>query len=442
MQRAGLAVAKFAIAVAPHARTIWIACGPGNNGGDGCEAAAHLKLWGRHPVVTYLPGFGGLPADAGTARQNAVAAGVTFSETVPSQYDLCIDALFGIGRLRSWDSQGAEWVQRINASGTPVISVDIPSGLNADTGTAADLHIKANYTLSLLTLKLGLFTAEGRASCGEIWFNNLGMDGEPEGACALLNTRPSIATRAHNTHKGSFGDVGIIGGSRGMTGAALLAARAALRGGAGRVYVGLLDTTAVQIDIYQPELMFRGLSELGYETMTAVAGSGGGDAIAEQLSTLLARSARLVLDADALNAIAKDVALQGLLAARPQKTTVLTPHPLEAARLMNMSTAGVQANRLGIAQAMAERFCCTVVLKGSGTVIAAPNEIPRINPTGNGRLATAGTGDVLAGLIGARLAGGRNAFTSACESVYQHGQVADEWLSHANLTAQTLLEGF
>nr|WP_295778349.1 NAD(P)H-hydrate dehydratase [Rhodoferax sp.] len=439
MRRAGLAVAKFAVAIAPHAKTIWIACGPGNNGGDGYEAAMRLKLWGKYPVVTCLGDSSNMPADAAAARKMASDAGVVFSEAVPPQYDICIDALFGIGRVRPWDERGADWVQRINAGAVPTVSIDLPSGLDADTGATHGLHVKADYTLSLLTLKPGLFTADGRAASGEIWFNNLGID-EPEGACARLNNAHTIPPRAHNTHKGSYGDVCIVGGSGGMTGAALLAARAALQGGAGRVYVGLLGSTAMQLDICQPELMFRALSEMAYENMTVVAGCGGGDAIVTQLSVLLTQSARLVLDADALNAIAKDVALQNLLTARPKQTTVLTPHPLEAARLMNLSTADIQANRLRIAQAMADRFACTVVLKGSGTVIAAPDVLPHINTTGNARLATAGAGDVLAGLIGARLAAGRDAFFSAGESVFRHGKVADDWVSNTTMTAQSLAQ--
>lgn len=438
MQRAGLAVAKLALAIAPHAKTIWIACGPGNNGGDGYEAAMHLKSWGKYPVVTCLGDSSNMTVDAAAARKIASDSGVALSEAVPPQYDMCIDALFGIGRVRPWDERGADWVQRINAGAAPTVSIDLPSGLDADTGTTHGLHVNAEYTLSLLTLKPGLFTADGRAACGEIWFNSLGIEA-PEGACARLNNAPTIPPRAHNTHKGSYGDVCIVGGSNGMTGAALLAARAALKSGAGRVYVGLLGSPGVQLDIYQPELMFRELSEMTYENMTVVAGCGGGNAIVTQLSVLLTRSARLVLDADALNAIAKDGALQNLLAARPKQTTVLTPHPLEAARLMNLSTAEVQANRLGTAQAMADRFACTVVLKGSGTVITAPGLLPRINTTGNAHLATAGTGDVLAGIIGARLAAGGAAFSSACESVFRHGQVADNWVSNTTMTAQTLL---
>lgn len=437
MRRAGLAVAQFAMAIAPHAKTIWIACGPGNNGGDGYEAAKHLKSWGKTPVVTCMGDTSKLPVDAAIARQEALNTGVLFSEAVPSQYDLCIDALFGIGRIRPWEERTASWIERMNAEVLPVVSIDLPSGLNADTGETNGLHVKANCTLSLLTLKPGLFTADGRAACGEIWFNDLGIQGS-DNANARLNTAPTIRTRAHNTHKGSYGDVCIVGGKTGMTGAALLAARAALLGGAGRVYVGLLDPVAAQLDIDHPELMFRGLSNIAYENMTVVAGCGGGDAVTLHMPKLLTESARLVLDADGLNAIANDSTLQSLLAGRPPHTTVLTPHPLEAARLMNLSTAQVQADRLRVAQSLAERFACTVVLKGSGTIIAAPGVLPRINTSGNARLATAGTGDVLAGLIGARLASGGGTFALACEAVFRHGQVADGWSPTKALTAQAL----
>ncbi len=220
----------------------------------------------------------------------------------------------------------------------------------------------------------------------------------------------------------------------------MLAARAALRGGAGRVYVSMLDRACGQLDTLQPELMFRELSGLDLAAMTVVAGCGGGEPIRALMPQLLAQSVRLVLDADALNAIAKDSGLQRALQARRDHTTVITPHPLEAARLMGITTAEVQADRIGIAQALADRFACVVVLKGSGTVIAAPGVLPNINPTGNARLATAGTGDVLAGLVGARLTASADAFMSACDSVFQHGQVADNWGSSATLTAQGLVQ--
>lgn len=439
MQRAGLAVAQLAMAVAPHSRVIWIACGPANNGGDGFEAARHLQHWGKTPVVTYLGDAANLPADAKAAQLGALQAGVAFVEAIPATWDLCIDALFGIGTLRPLEGQYKEWVERMNSGTARVIAVDVPSGLDADTGTCQPVHVKAHFTLSMLTLKPGLFTADGREACGEIWFNSLGV--KPAfPPCALLSAAPRPIPRAHNTHKGSYGDIAVIGGSPGMTGAALLAARAALHGGAGRVYVYLLDASARQMDAVHPELMFRQLSELQLESMTVVAGCGGGDAIQTHLPDILTRSNRLVLDADALNAIAGDASLRNQLAARDAGTTVLTPHPLEAARLLRLTTHEVQTDRLGAAQSLANQFACTVVLKGSGTVIAAPITVAHINPSGNARLATAGTGDVLAGLIGARCAIGDDAFSAACTAVFHHGHVADSWQAQTTLTARDLVQ--
>ena len=437
MQRAGLAVAKFAMAVAPHAKVIWIPSGPGNNGGDGYEAATHLKSWGKSPIVTCLSGLSCPPPDAALSLRQAMEAGVEFSDTAPDHYDLCIDALFGVGRLRPADGLYATWIHRINTRSAPVLAVDTPSGLDADTGLAAALHVKADYTLSLLTLKPGLLTADGREACGEIWLNTLGIDPPPD-ACARLSRRPTAKSRAHNSHKGSYGDVCIVGGNPGMAGAALLAARAAIRSGAGRVFVSMIDNRTIQLDASQPELMFRDLSEVNLGMMTIVAGCGGGRGIQALLPKLLAQSARLVLDADALNAIAIDPSLQSALAARPVNTTVLTPHPLEAARLVSTTTAEVQANRLITAQAIADRFACVVALKGSGTLIAAPGALPYINTTGNGRLATAGTGDVLAGMIGARFSTAADAFLITCESAFHHGEVADKWPDTLTLSAQDL----
>jgi hydroxyethylthiazole kinase-like uncharacterized protein yjeF len=171
-----------------------------------------------------------------------------------------------------------------------------------------------------------------------------------------------------------------------------------------------------------------------------VCGCGGGDAVRDPLAKILSISAHVVIDADALNAIADDAQLQTLLIARGRRlaATVVTPHPLEAARLLGSTATQVQHDRLGAAEQLAQRFGCTVVLKGSGTVIAAAGQTPVINPTGNARLATAGTGDVLAGMVGARLAGGLDAFEAACHAVYQHGLAADRWPAGATLVASTL----
>lgn len=226
-----------------------------------------------------------------------------------------------------------------------------------------------------------------------------------------------------------------------MTGAALLAARAALHHGAGRVFVGLLDETGMAVDPVQPELMFRALSALALADMAVVCGCGGGNAVRTPLPRVISTAKAVVIDADAINSISTDTQLQSLLAARGARgvATVLTPHPLEAARLLGTGAAEVQQDRLAAAQALAERFGCVVVLKGSGTVVAGPGQIPAINPTGNARLATAGTGDVLAGMVGAALAAGLAPFAAAAQCVYAHGLLADHWPATRALVASALL---
>ncbi len=436
MQRAGLALAKLALALVPHSRLIWVACGPGNNGGDGMEAAMHLKRWGKHPVVTWLGSSAKAPPDAWASYTRAQEAGVVFADEPPSNFDLVIDALLGIGARPCApmpQSQMANWIDRMNDCSVPVLAVDLPTGLNADTGVAS--CVTATHTLCLLTLKPGLFTAQGRDAAGTIWFDDLGTGQALEAPDAWLAGMPTASTRLHATHKGCYGDVAVVGGAPGMTGAALLAASAALHGGAGRVFVCLHEGGSLTVNTTQPELMFR--ASLATDAMTVVCGCGGGPLIAQHLPRLLASPSPLVLDADALNAIAADVALQALSCTR-SAPTVLTPHPLEAARLLACSTTDVQANRLTSAQDIARRYGGIVVLKGSGTVIAQTGKTSVINPTGNAKLATAGTGDVLAGMIGAQLASGCDAFEAACHAVYQHGQMADQWPDHQALSASML----
>jgi hydroxyethylthiazole kinase-like uncharacterized protein yjeF len=426
MQTAGLALAWLALALAPHARVIWVACGPGNNGGDGLEAAAHLQRWGKQVIVSLVHDPAHSPPDARQAWAAAEVAGVTFTNTPPATFDLCLDALFGIGSLRPLAGDYAQWASHMNASQAPTLAVDVPSGLNADTGALGALHVVANHTLSLLTLKPGLFTGSGRDACGDIWFNNLGVcpAGEPQAWLSGPSTEPP---RLHASHKGSYGDVCVVGGAKGMAGAALLAARSALHAGAGRVFVCPLGAPELVLDTQLPELMFRCFDSLDWRDMTLVAGCGGSDAIAQHLPAILHGAKRLVLDADALNHIASSPALQHQVTLRPAGSTVITPHPLEAARLLACTAQEIQADRLSAAHTLAQRYQCVVVLKGSGSVIAAPDQIPHIIPTGNAKLATAGTGDVLAGLLGARLAGGMAAQNAADSSAYQHGLAADNW---------------
>ncbi len=452
MHRAGLAVARLAMAIAPHARTVWIACGPGNNGGDGFEAAVQLQQRGFKPVVTRVGNEDRLPADARHTLERARTAGVLFADSPPPQFDLAIDALLGIGAVRPPDGTMAEWLQRMHAGPAPVLSVDVPSGLDADTGMlAADFlahsdgraHEVRRVCLSLLTLKPGLFTAQGRDAAGEVWFDGLGIDPKFEQPTARLTGVPTVPPRRHASHKGSYGDVAVIGGAPGMVGAALLAAQAALGAGAGRVFVAPLDPGVPMFDVARPELMFRLPQTLDLEAMAVVCGCGGATVVGEVLPCVLATAHALVLDADALNVVATDPALQRLLCERAaaNRATVLTPHPLEAARLLGIGTAEVQADRLRAARLLVQRFGAAVVLKGSGTVVAADGETPVINLTGNARLATAGTGDVLAGMIGAGLAAGQPPMAAACAAVWRHGRLADRWPSDRPLTAAALARG-
>lgn len=445
MQRAGLVLAQFTLAVVPHADTIWIACGPGNNGGDGLEAALHLQRWGKKICLSWLPWLPGAtaPADAARAWSRAQHAGIAIHNQAPATFDAAIDALFGIGPQRPLHGAYAEWVEQMNRAAVPVIATDIPTGLDADTGQAAALHVQASHTLSLLTLKPGLFTADGRDACGDIWWHDLHVTPN-QVADAWINPAPTATPRRHNSHKGSYGDVVVVGGARGMEGAALLAGSAALHAGAGRVFVTGVDVqTPLTVNPSQPELMFKPLADMVLAQQTVVAGCGGGNSMAQHVPDLLQVAAWLVLDADALNAIAHDPALQRLLSARPSNTTILTPHPLEAARLLGCTTTQIQANRLHSAKQLAQRFGCTVVLKGSGSVIAAPDRPPHINITGNAQLATGGTGDVLAGLCGTLMAQRQHAWQAACEAVYQHGLLADTWVHQypgARLTAGRLAQ--
>lgn len=474
MERAGLAVARLALALAPHAQRIWIACGPGNNGGDGLLAALHLQHAGKDISVTWLGQPERLPPDARHAWTRAQAAGLALSSDWPpaDQHppDLVIDALLGLGVTRAPEGRIAEGVERINRlreAGALVLAVDLPTGLDADTGwldqpDSAQRCVRANHTLSLLSLKPGLLTAHGRDQAGSIWFCNLGVHDQSPMADAWLPGAASglvaPAPRRHAQHKGSFGNVAVVGGAPGMTGAALLAAQAALHQGAGRVYVQLLaDHSGLQGEQAesmtvlgnQPELMFRkqiAPADIAADDFTVVCGCGGGSAVGAVLPELLSSAARLLLDADALNAIAASPDLMSQLRARATRRqhSVLTPHPLEAARLLNVSTAEVQSRRLTHAKRLAQLTGSVVVLKGSGTIVASAQPDPQcawINPSGNARLGTAGTGDVLAGWIAALWAQGLDARSAAIAGVFQHGLAADLWPPDQPLTAGRLGAG-
>jgi hydroxyethylthiazole kinase-like uncharacterized protein yjeF len=309
-----------------------------------------------------------------------------------------------------------------------------------------------------------LFTAQGRDAAGEVWLDDLGVTPALEPDAWLTGAPPArgqTVQRRHAQHKGSFGDVVVVGGAPGMGGAAVLAARAALAAGAGRIYLAPLDEGLSTVDATRPELMLRARAWLAAPPWlgqrTVVCGCGGGDEVRAALPPLLHHAARLILDADALNALASDEALRHALRARSARglPSVLTPHPREAARLLVLPLAEVQADRLGAARRLAEAFGTVVVLKGSGSVVAAPAQVLHVNPTGNAALASPGTGDVLAGWIGGlwsasastsawtpgadATARNASAWAAALASVWWHGQAA-EGVGHGPLRASDLIE--
>ncbi|MBL8288166.1 MAG: NAD(P)H-hydrate dehydratase [Rubrivivax sp.] len=470
MERAGLAVARLARALAPCARLVEVWCGPGNNGGDGYVAARWLHCTGTPVRLVECGAPERLPGDAAAARQAALEAGLVptplqqaWAAAPPGAGapDLVIDGLLGLGTSRAPGGPIAEAIGAIATRTAPVLAIDLPSGLHPDTGQPLGTAVvRAAHTVSLLTLKPGLFTGRGRDLAGAVWFDALGEApaGPPAAEAAGMGSdrpappsSPAVpspssptawlarpARRAplpHAAHKGSRGDAWVVGGAPGMVGAAWLAARSALAAGAGRVFISTLgagDETAGTFDPARPELMQRplaaALAQL-VDNATVVAGCGGSQAVRAVLPELLARAPRLVLDADALNHVAAAPELLRLLRGRAGRglRTVLTPHPLEAARLLGSDSAAVQADRIAAATALAERTQCIVVLKGSGTVVAAPGRLPHINPSGNAALATAGTGDVLAGWLGGlwAQAPAGDALVTACAAVWQHGHAAD-----------------
>jgi len=454
MARAGDAVARLALALAPHARTFELWCGPGNNGGDGFVAATHLRAAGKDAQLVVVGDPARAPDDARHAWQQARAAGVPVRAGLPERVaaDLAIDALLGLGVNRALSGTLAQAVQRLNDADAPVLAVDLPSGLHSDSGAVDGVAVRAAHTLALLALKPGLFTAQGRDHAGRVWFDDLQL-GDIPSSLELTGgdaARALALPRRHAQHKGSFGDVVVIGGATGMVGAALLAARAALAAGAGRVYLGLLATTdAAWYEPAQPELMARPLAQLVVPALldqaTVVCGCGGGSAVRDVLPTVLHHARRLVLDADALNAIASDGALKRALRARAARglASALTPHPLEAARLADQKSGDVQSDRLRASTHMADALQCSVLLKGSGTVIATPGQTTAINPTGDARLGSAGSGDVLAGWVGglwsahAQHAGAHDALRAAA---WLHGAAVDHGPRVGPLRASRLIE--
>jgi hydroxyethylthiazole kinase-like uncharacterized protein yjeF len=455
MERAGLAAAEVAREVAGGSgKPVLVLAGPGNNGGDAFVVARHLRKWYYKVTVVHGGDERKLPADARAALAAwRKAGGNTVSSLPPARsWGLVVDGIFGIGLEREVTGEYARWIAAINAAGAPVVSLDIPSGLHSDSGRVMGCAVRAQHTVTFIALKPGLLTLEGPDHGGELHVRTLDLDAEALrpapgrliGAAVLDDV---LAPRRRNSHKGDYGSVAVIGGDQGMVGAALLAARAALKCGAGRVYAGLIAPDAPLVDVEQPELMLREVSEvmkLGHLSCLAVGpGLGQRPDAACWLGAALKTDLPLVADADALNLIAFDEKLAALLRER-RAPAVITPHPAEAGRLLGMATAKVQHDRVGAAVALAARLNCAVALKGAGTVCAYPDGAWHINASGNPGMASAGMGDVLTGLVAGLIAQGSSPGAALLAGVYAHGAAADALVARGigpvGLTAGEVIE--
>lgn len=439
MEKAGLAAAELARELIGTGTRILVLAGPGNNGGDALVAARRLKNWWYEVCVVFTGERSKLPPDAAAAFDAWQAAGGVIATEIPDpcfnlvHFDLVIDGLFGIGLTRPLDGRYPELIAQINALTAPILALDVPSGLDADTGRALGAAVRARHTITFLGLKPGLFTLDGPDHAGEVRLAGLGVIASPAPSSAsgwLIDTPPALPPpRRKNSHKGSFGSVGIVGGAETMVGAALLAARAALLMGSGRVYAGLLAQHAPAVDMLQPELMLRDAANLleldGLDVLIAGPGLGRSPAARSLLAQTLRHPAALVLDADALNLLASGPELRAGLNQRRPGLTVITPHPGEAATLLAADTPSIQSDRIAAALELAKTYSAITVLKGCGSIVATPDGRWFVNASGNPGMAGAGMGDTLAGIVGGLIAQGMDVETATLLGVYLHGAAAD-----------------
>ncbi len=436
MKRAGAAAAELIMKRLEDAgveqRRVTLLVGPGNNGGDALACACELREKGA-VVNVVLPG-GRRPTSALALAQLerwTQAGGTTYDDPyMTEKADCVVDGLFGTGLAKPITGDYLDAVLWFNERQALKVSLDIPSGLNPVTGhwTGSYPGCSADVTITFLCVKSGLYMCEGADAAGEIVLNELDVS-VPLSPLSVIGTDEFprvLRPRVKNSHKGDYGSVAVIGGTDGMIGASILAARAALISGAGRVTLECRAEHAPHVDMVYPEIMFA-TKPVNLEDFDAIVlGCGLGTSAEAKARVIEALNCQkpLILDADALNIIAADIKLQDMVLAR-RAPTVLTPHPGEAARLLRRGTAGVTADRVAACRELAVQTGAIVVLKGAGTVISMRSSRTWINPTGSPMLATGGSGDVLAGMIGAMFAQGYDMVESVLAAVYFHGLSAE-----------------
>ncbi len=447
MRRAARAVAGKAVQLArelvpPPVITGLI--GPGNNGGDALLALAELAQRGYKTRALYLAGPPTIDSDLSIHNTAArCELSTLMADGNHGHQQLVIDGMFGIGLSRPLGSVAAQCAQWTTRLACPVLAIDVPSGLNPDTGAIVGgpraAIVKASHTVTMLGDKPGLHTGAGPEYAGDVTVASLG--GEPVSADGIRINQQWVANRLRprtaTAHKGDFGMVAAIGGASGMTGAALLAAHGARAVGAGKI--ATISPDGPVFDPGHPQLMSLSIDRpsdferhlVGLSAAAIGCGLGSGSRASSLLMQTLSTDLPLVVDADGLNIIGpltEASALSALLARRSQiAPTVLTPHPLEAARLMSVTTSEVQDNRIGSALSLSHLSGAIVLLKGAGTVLAAPDGRWGLIDAGGPALASGGTGDILAGMVAGLMGQGQSAWEAAAVAAWVHGNAGDRW---------------
>lgn len=474
MENAAAAIVDQALSAFPDWRRVVVLCGPGQNGGDGLAAARMLREAGVQVDLWSLGDPDAFRGDAAENRDRAAAAGLTISslaarggwtrlDAALRRADGAVDALFGTGLSRPLSGAARRAVRALNASGRPIVAADVPSGLSADSPVPIGPCVRAARTVALGAPKTCHVFPPARDFCGRVIVRDIGIPRE-----ILLRSRSRVRMveaedvrrllppRAPGTHKGDYGRVAIVAGSRGKAGAAALAARGAIRAGAGLVTVFCPPAVASAVVASLPEAMTRELPERDgalapdaaaalrealrdFDAAVVGPGLSAGPAIRRVVQEILGTSLPLVCDADALNVFSGDPSAF----ARRRAATVLTPHPGEAGRLLSLSTARVQKSRRESATRLAGESRSVVLLKGDATLTATPAGRVSVNSTGTPLLATGGSGDVLAGALGAFLAAGLPAEEAAFSAAWLHGaagELLEERLGDAGLLAHELAD--
>jgi len=434
MRRAGASAFAALRECWPEARTLSAVCGGGNNGGDAYVVARLAHEAGMDVRVYPVASPANLKGDALTAYRDYRAAGGEILDFIPADFEgaeVLVDGLLGTGLDREVGGLYAEVIKAVNRFSGRVMALDIPSGLHADTGSALGVAVKADVTVTFIGLKQGLFTGEGPEYTGEIVFADLGAPPEARhsiepSAMLLPRWERGLPARPRYAHKGHFGHVLVVGGDYGYSGAARMAAEAAARVGAGLISIATRKGHADSLNLTRPELMCRGIetaeelrTPLERATVIAVGPGLGRSAWAKELlGAVWDADLPVVADADALN----------LLAESPRKRDnwIMTPHPGEAARLLDTSSAEIQKDRFGAVRKLQARFGGIAVLKGSGSLVCGPDGRPRVCTAGNPGMASGGMGDVLTGVIAGLLAQRLDLFEAAALGVQLHGAAGDE----------------